>query len=141
MYALGADSLGCNLPSSKLAKVRVIVRGIALVQWMAITGGSYKTDGDASEDQVMLATALGSASEIMFRMKGDALGFTSLSLLMLLKTSRPTEILVRGNGARMGAGVGVRGERVFANPTSVMRRSSSLLSSEASSRPCSASHG
>ncbi|GMI19138.1 hypothetical protein TeGR_g15059, partial [Tetraparma gracilis] len=95
MYALGAESLGRNLPQTKLAKVRVIVRGVALLQWMAVKGGSYKTDDNAAEEEKMLSQALGASAEILFKIKGDALGFVSLSLFMLTQTSRPTAMMVQ----------------------------------------------
>jgi hypothetical protein len=138
MYALAAESLGCTIPVSKLAKVRVVVRGIALLQWMALNGSSYKTDNDAAEEEVMLGEGLMHAAEILFRQKGDALGFTSLGLCIVLHTSRPTAIMVRGLG-RGGGGVGVGGIHLLIHVVTL--RSISLLSLEASLRPCSASQG
>ncbi|GMI25417.1 hypothetical protein TeGR_g9773 [Tetraparma gracilis] len=95
MYALGAESLGRKLPASKLARVRIIVRGVALLQWMAMKGGSYKTDDNAAEEEAMLSQALTASAQIMFRHKNDALGFLSLSLFILLHTSRPTATMVK----------------------------------------------
>jgi hypothetical protein len=73
----------------------MILKGIGLLQWMALKGGSYKTDDDAAEEQVMLAEATVSVAEILFRDHNDALGFISHSLFMPLHTSRPTSSMVR----------------------------------------------
>ncbi|GMI30728.1 hypothetical protein TeGR_g13717 [Tetraparma gracilis] len=102
MYALGAESLGRSFPESKLAKVRIIVRGLALLQWMAVKGGTYKTVDKASEEEVLLAEAIGASAEIFFREKNDKLGFFSVTLMMLVSTSRPTAMMVKF-GAQFGS--------------------------------------
>jgi hypothetical protein len=95
MYALGAESLGRKFPDTKLAKIGLIVRGLSYMRWMALTGGLYKSDDRASEVEGILAEAIGQAAEIIFREKQDALGFISVSLMMLMSTSRPTVKMVR----------------------------------------------
>ncbi|GMI54323.1 hypothetical protein TeGR_g9900, partial [Tetraparma gracilis] len=94
MFAAGAAKIGHPYPATTAAKVRVILRGLSHLQWMASTGSMYKINSEPSEAELKLAECTLLASNVHFRYTSDMPAYLALLLYIPLHTARPAKSMV-----------------------------------------------